>query len=170
MSRTETRIGKLVGRFDKHKPKSLDDIHALGIKTRRIGCGVYRTAHKITGLPVVIKIPATDHQDCRRHSVAEDRAVRSIKRFKVYAPLKKYMPRIYYCDKSTGIMLVHFYKPIKGSHGHVLASVINDLIHAIWPYATEGTGGVDMHSGNIGMDDAQPKLIDLGYFSDYGKG
>ena len=169
MSRTDTRINRIVELFDKHKPKTLVDINALGLKTRKIGNGVYRTVYKITGFPLVIKLPANDNADCKRHSVAEALTVRKINRFKKFAILKKYMPRIYYCEKSTGVMLVHFYKPVRGSEGHALASVIDDLVCTIWPYAINN-GEVDIHSGNIGIDEEQSKLIDLGYFSEYGKG
>lgn len=169
MSRTDTRINRIVELFDKHKPKTLVDINALGFKTRKIGHGVYRTVHKITGVPLVIKLPASDLNDCKNHSLAEARTVRSINRFKKFATLKKYMPRIYYCEKSTGVMLVHFYKPVRGSEKHTLASVITDLVCTIWPYAINDRE-VDIHSGNIGIDGAQLKLIDLGYFSEYGKG
>ena len=170
--RTETRIGNIVALFEKHQPTTIADVQALGLKTRVAGRGVYRTVHKISGVPLVVKVPAINTEEgiggCKAHSVSENKTVRSIKRFKAYSLLKKYMPHIYYCDNKTGVMLVHFYKPMKASSGYAITSLVEDLVSAVWPYAQTNTD-VDLHSGNIGMDGSQPKLIDLGYFSERGK-
>lgn len=170
-SRVQSRIDHIVNLFKTKNPTSKADIERLGIKLRGLDSGVFRKVFKITGVPLVVKIPQHSGRSCRRHALAEHRAIRKINREKGYEDLRPFMPTVYYTNQQTGMMLVHYYKPIEPKYRKIISKLIHALIIRIWPYAMKGRS-VDIHSGNVAIDpeDGQVKLIDLGYFSDYGKG
>jgi hypothetical protein len=170
--RAQIRLNQVVEIFKTKKPKTVGEMLKLGIKLRGMDSGVFRKVYKVTGAPLVVKIPQHTGGSCKRHAVAENRAINKINKTVSLEGLRKFMPVVYYFDNDTGIAVVHYYKPIVPYGARSMVSnLIHQLIIMIWPYAINGRS-VDMHSGNIAVDPDtnQPKIIDLGYFSNYGKG
>jgi len=166
--RTEKQVKAVIDRFVKEKPKNRSDLEKMGLKLGLIGNGLYREVYRINGLPLVVKLSKNAGSSPRDHARAEYRAVRRIQRFKKYAQLRKYMPEIHYFDSKTGVMLMHYYKPLPKGY-RCIARLLDHIIELTWPYAAESE--CDVHGGNVGLgENNQPILIDMGYFSQLGKG
>lgn len=169
--RTQNQINRVVLKFVNQQPRNLEDVENMGYTLKPIGDGAYRRVYKVGNLPIVVKVPYHTGGSCRRHSIAEWRAVKRIDKYKKYVELKPFVPTIYYCDQKTGIMIVHYYKPAPLRFRKAVAKLFEVYLPKIWPHARKGKWAtVDIHSSNVGIDeDGIPKVIDLGYFSEYGK-
>ncbi len=166
--RTEKRVQTITKQFEAMIPRNLLDVQSMGLKLKKIGDGVYRQVYKIEGVPLVVKIPGGDAfpVGCRRHARSEYRTVKRIHRYKKFAQLRKYMPRIYYFDNKSGLMLMHYYSVPK-KYKIAISNLLSLVVKLIWP--NTASSECDVHGANIGMDENnQPVLIDLGYFTNNG--
>lgn len=162
MSRTENVI-KL---FENNNPATKRAIEKLKLKLKPLGVGTFRAVYKIRGTSLVVKIPRDG--DGIKHSKAEHDTIKEILNRKKYRKLKQYMPEIHYYNEKTGVIVMPYYRNPKFPYNKLISNILTALFEYIHEYAK--SHGVDLHSHNIGMNyHGDPVLLDLGYFSDYGK-
>lgn len=161
-------IEEIVHLLHWHKPERLKDIKALGIKLYEIsrGEGAFRRVFKVSGAPIVIKIPRNKGDDLA-HARAEAKTARRIRRYNKYKILRPYLPEIFYFDHDTGIMAMRFYSKVPWNRMNQAGSnAIEDLIDIVWNDTWEGY--TDVGPRNIGLQDIggreQFVVIDLGCF------
>lgn len=169
--RTLKQIEKVVAQFKAKQPKNLEAVENMDYTLKPIGDGAYRTVYKIGNLPIVVKVPTHTGGSCKRHAIAEWRAVQRILKFKKYIELQPFVPKIYYFDPKSGIMIVHYYKPAPVKYRRSVSMLFERYLPRIWALGYRSKWStVDTHRDNIAIDEeGVPKLIDLGYFSQYGK-
>lgn len=166
------KIKRLVNKLKSRPIKRLADIRKLGIKAWKIdkGNGAYRVVYKVSGLPVVVKLPARFETD-KEHSRQEYKMYKKLK--KNFKQIRKYLPVIYYCNEKTGMVVMRYYKLLKTPPYHEY----DNKEHPAWQdkearYALADhleklySGASDVsNSGNVARDtDGQLKVIDLGCF------
>lgn len=152
----------------ENNPRTANELKALGIQVRTLGSGAYRHAYKVLRLPLVIKIPFNQRMSLK-HAEAEIKAIRQIIRLKKYRKLKKYMPNIYFYNPKTRVIGMEYCTTKINPYLSNIELLLNDLLGEIWPDAA--TSSVDVHRYNIGFNrNGDIKIIDLGYFSEKGRG
>lgn len=155
----------------KHsKPTDISQLKKMGLKFTRLGSGAFRTAYHNLEADVVIKFPSKcEEADCDDeclesgidHSCTEIRSIKAILKDKESLPLHRYMPKILYYSKATGIIMTHFYE-VRGYDKKTseIVQIIEDLAYDL------GYSNNDIHPWNVGMDeDGQYKILDCGILS-----
>lgn len=148
------------------QPKDKKAFAKLGLTLEQIGEGVYRKVYKIKGTKLVVKIPNKGKSSIT-HAISEYEAVYYTKKDNKCEAIHNLLPEVYYFNNDTGIMLMRYYYPIR-SNKYMISSLVKQLVEAVHPYAKKKS--TDIHSDNIGRAGYHPVILDLGYFSDFGKG
>jgi len=103
-------LSKLVQKLKYHRPttaKAFEEL--LGRDLIRIDSGCFREVFAIQGTRLVVKIPFTErneHHYSLVHARREIRRVKQVLRNKKYRALWRYVPKIYYSDYATGIVVM----------------------------------------------------------------
>ena len=170
----ENEIFSIVRFFKEYTIRCPEDLkNVLGLKYRVIGQGAYRTVVKLVGLPLVVKFPLTDEKCDKRHSEYEFRAANKICRYKrKYKILAKYAPQLYYFNKETGVLVGHYYRPLKGTkkEKNLIANLVSDVVDSTWDGRNTNSRGYrygteDMWDANMALNSkGHVKIIDMGYF------
>ena len=168
MSLEDAVIQHTVRRFEEYTIRCPEDLMTvLGIKYRLLDSGAYRTVVKLVGLPLVVKFPLTDMKCDKKHSEYEFRAVNKILRYKrKYRILVKYVPQLYYFNKETGVLVGHYYQPLKGTkkEKNLIANLVSDVVDSTWD-GRRGHGTEDMWDANMALNKyGHIKIIDMGFF------
>jgi hypothetical protein len=90
------------------KPRTFEGFAMTGMRLTFIGCGAFRQVFQIAALPLVVKFPKTDDDDlktCIRHSVIEVRKIKALREFSILRP---HLPKIYYFDKASGVIVMEY--------------------------------------------------------------
>jgi hypothetical protein len=90
----------------KNRPKNLLDTSQLGLKLVHLGTGAFRSVYRIKGTDYVIKFLVENNYLDTEHSRLE---VRNIKRLQKFRSLRPYLPKIYYYDRKTGVIIMEYY-------------------------------------------------------------
>ena len=151
----------------KHHPKTLKDFKKIKLELIPLSRGAYRTAYRIKGSNVVVKIPVSDDSSNLVHAREEIKAINQIKRFKrKNAKIIKMLPEIYYFDDKSGVTAMKYYKKIRGNLAYTVSGLVEDIIELIYPKDTY-VGGMDIHGSNVHVDEnGNTIIIDLGYFTE----
>src|ERR1700675_3136620 len=162
---TQARALKLIR---QHRPENLLTVTNLGLNLIHVGSGAFRSAYRIKDTDLVIKFPQeSDKRYAKFHSAAE---VRKIKHFTQYKSLRPHVPKIYYHDTKTGVIVMKRYYPISKSEGP-LVNHHNDgefdwrllLIGKLIKDLT-GKSFEDGSGSNLAVDEKNVlKFIDIGY-------
>jgi hypothetical protein len=161
--------------YDIRRPK--DILRVTGFKNRFLDLGAYRKVYKLSDFPLVVKFPIHIpneegfEEDCQ-HSVLEYKAYKKIlSRNRIYARLIPYLPKLYYINPKTGVLLSHYYRPILNTKfrklGDSIALLLSDIVELSWKRVEKlkPNSELDVHSGNLGLDEnGRIKIIDMGYF------
>src|ERR1035437_9721554 len=142
-------ITEVVALFKKHKPNTAKAATKLGFKLKAVGSGLFRRVYVILGYDLVVKF--NSGEDDGEHAAQEVKIVRRVLRYKEYASIRKYMPKIYYFDKKTGTTLAKKYETFR--EGFVELG-LNDKFYAIEDKMTQffPSGYCDLHGGNFGAE------------------
>lgn len=144
----------------KHHPRNSDGFKKLGLKLKHLGSGAFRDVHRIVGVPLVVKFPVG--HDGVEHSTLE---VRKIKHFKKFYAMRDHMPKVFYFNKKTGILVMQLYenKPYpKISLAEARSEAIHSLIsNLVWSLTKRELS--DIHYENIRVAGDELTFIDLGY-------
>ena len=102
-----------VRRIRKHKPKNQGDFDKIGVELESVpfSGGSFRNVYHTTNkkLRIVVKFPVIDNDSTHSgivHSRAEVRKINKLSRFKL---LKPHLPKVYYHDDRTGIVVMKKY-------------------------------------------------------------
>jgi hypothetical protein len=152
----------------ENRPVNLLAATCLGLKCVHVGFGVFRSAYHIKDTNLVIKFPQEpDKTYAKFHSAAE---VRKIKHFIQYKSLRPHMPKIYYYDPKSGVIVMKRYYKMRKTEGP-LVNHWNDgeydwrllLIGKLIKDLT-GKQFEDGFGSNLAVDEKNVlKIIDLGY-------
>lgn len=117
--------------FELHNPKSPEEATSLGIKLTYIDSGVFRNVFSIPHTQLVVKFPQSKeesttyycgYEDCRmnddydypksniKHSRLEINAIIKLTKNKEVC---KHIPKLFYYNKKTGVLIVKKYKSHK---------------------------------------------------------
>lgn len=173
--KTAKHIPTVIKRLVENKPKDILEIRRLGIHTRYIEEGAFRTTYKVRGIPLVLKVPMCDcnprTEECSRececvtHSRNEYKTYNKIKSDKKYRALRGFMPKIYYYDDATGIIAMRYYKVLKNTVANI---AICDLLNQFFRQTLIIGEDVDIRPANVGADEEDYsdstfyRIIDLG--------
>lgn len=153
-------LATTIRRIKRFRPRTFKDFGKVGIRFgKNLGEGVFREAYQIKDLPLVVKFPIED--DGIDHSRDEMRKIRTLSKFKF---LRKYLPKVYYYDRQSGVIVMKFYEDFEDYDDacDAVGTLAGELIKRL-----TGVSMVDIHSGNARIRDYHepPRLvlIDLGY-------
>lgn len=153
-------LATAIRRIKRFKPRTFEDFGKAGIPFgKNLGGGVFREAYQIKDLPLVVKFPIED--DGIDHSRDE---MRKIKKFSKFKFLRKYLPKVYYYDRQSGVIVMKFYEDFEdcGDACDAVGTLAGELIKRL-----TGVSMVDIHSENVRVRDTYkpPRLVfcDLGY-------
>ena len=111
MRAVDKDIKKVISLFKKYHPIYWQVQPYCEVDLKYIGKGSYRQVYQIDNLPIVVKLPLgldADIKECISHSENEMDAINTVK--KKHKHLIKYLPKIYYYNLDTGIIVMHKYK------------------------------------------------------------
>lgn len=127
-------------------------------KLKLIGEGAFRQCFVIGNTDYVLKIPNSYDGDW--HSKEEMKALKRLHSQK-YKALHPFLPKVYFHDKSTGIIIMKRYEKLKGNHYsavRILERVVQQLTGWEW---------CDVKKSNVGMTFSRDYvIIDFGCFSE----
>lgn len=164
----------IIGTIHDNQVTTSGELKKLGFKLVPLDSGAYRAVVKIKNSSVVVKFPISESGV--NHARAEYNTVQKVLKNKRLEPLRKFMPEIYYFDKTSGVIVMEYYKPVKpNKYGLMISDLLRHIVRLVHPYAKKGHS-TDVACSNIGLgkDDwgnyERPVILDLGYFDDLGKG
>lgn len=156
---------KIVSLIKRWKPLTVKDIlEDCRLPLQYVGGGAFRDVYRIIGTPYVLKIPCEDGATelNLEHSRDEFTAWRRISRNKKFSQLHRFMPEIVYYNRTSGIILVCYYKSLSYSSETLkVARRTEALVRQVL-----GREWSDIHYRNIGIDsNGRYVLLDLGKFT-----
>lgn len=133
--------------------------------------GSFRRVYQVESLKLVVKFP---QGSCGRYSGIEHTneeidTFERISTYKKYKYLRHYLPKIYYYNRKTGVVLMKKYKLLDYKTAELASSILNKLAFDILGHST------DIYSSNVAVEYTKygcpkVKIIDLGYFSHHSDG
>ena len=157
--RLSVRINELIRKLRSVKSAELEDFEKADIGLEPLDQGAFRQVYTAIGLPVVVKIPLND-RSCLYHARREIRRLKQVRRSSLYRVLKRYLPKVYYADKQSGIIVMRFYgkRSLKGNVWAYQDEILDVLFHDAF-----GGRWSDYCANNFGVDSrGQLKVLDLG--------
>lgn len=159
------KISRVIDILARPNVKTATDALNAGLPLSLLGSGAYRRVYDIPGTKLVVKFPNFEYltaEECIKHSVKEYEAVTKVmvSRSKAYAPIKKHMPKIHFCNPLTGVLVVNKYKLLGADKGEA-----RRLLSLKIKTASNVSGILDIQNGgNVGVDGRGTlKVIDAGY-------
>jgi hypothetical protein len=165
------RTQEALRRIKTKRPTSLNEFKALGLLGKYVGRGVFRETFRVTGTNLIVKFPLNEARDCRTpvykggiaHSRTEMRRLTKLKKIKA---LRTHLPKVWYYDKTHGIVVMTHYIKFGGYGGwkkmELLGSVINKLIKQYAHTAMNDITG-DNTRMTAGEGNKRIVFVDLGY-------
>lgn len=166
-------LKQAVAVIKKRRPTSPQEFREAGIvfEKKPEGVGAFREVMKVKSLPLVVKFPlAEGSHDPRRgkklsyrsgkmHSTAEVRKIAKLSKIRWMRP---YLPKVYYHDRKSGVLVMHWYKNFDDDVDalRALGRMVTRLV-----YRWTNVGITDIHEDNVRMGRTKKDtiLIDLGY-------
>lgn len=150
----------VVGLFKKYKPKTYEDVIGLGFKLKQLGSGLYRIGYQIDNLPFVVKLCKESDPTSSdvQHANEEMAALKKLSKSK-FKTLHRYLPKVFYFNKSSGITLMPLYKHLAYKESEHFIDFVNKL------YWDLGGKDGDLHTSNVAFDNEKEEyvIIDLGF-------
>lgn len=158
-------IKRAIDLIQLHHPTTPEQFENIGLTLEPLANGAFRETAKVKGLPLVVKFPLSDDDDtdsyawAKRHTTSEARKVEILSTFK---ELRPYLPKIYYHNRETGIMVMRYYPKFENSKKQfeALGWLVRKLVKKLTKVEM-----ADIHDGNFhkGRGKRGGILIDLGY-------
>lgn len=166
-------LTQAVSLIKKRRPTTPDEFREAGLvlEKKPEGTGAFREVVKIKGQPLVVKFPlAEGTHDPKRgkklsfrrgkmHSTVEVRKIHELSKIRW---MRKHLPKVYYHDKKSGVLVMHWYKNFEDDVDalRAIGRLVTRLV-AKW----QGVGVTDIHEDNVRMGRTKKDaiLIDLGY-------
>lgn len=166
-------VKQAVSLIKKRRPSTPAEFREVGLALEKKpeGTGAFREVIKIKGLPLVVKFPLAEgthdpkkgknlsYVRGKMHSTVE---VRKISKLSKIRWMRKHLPKVYYHDRKSGVLVMHWYKNFEDDVDSLRA--IGRLV-TILVYRWLGVGVTDIHEDNVRMGRTKKDaiLIDLGY-------
>jgi hypothetical protein len=168
-------IRTAISRIRKFSPTTPEAFAKIGVPLdhRTADAGVFREAVKARDLPLCVKFPLhennmpksgnPDYHEGRWHTTTE---VKRMERLRKFPFMRKYLPKIYYHDRKSGVLVMHWYAAFT-SNFHAYCSLGN--MAADLMYRLTGVKTIDIHDGNTRTSNPERDekgrtiLIDMGY-------
>jgi len=148
-----------------NRPENLLEASNLGLKLVHIGSGSYRKVYRVKDTDLVIKFPEAEDWSCdgKQHSKAE--AAR-IKKLYKYKSLRPHLPKIYFHDPKSGVLVTKYYERYNKKRAEVGAYRCKDISWErglICRMMEEMTGVAiwDLYDDNLRLDNNEVKFIDI---------
>jgi len=155
-------VAKALRIIRQSRPETPKDFRRAGLQLTFLGRGVFREVCKVRNCDLVVKFPLDDKlgdsDEGKEHSLAEIRRVRRLNKFRV---MRRHLPKIYYYDKDSGVLVMHYYP--KFTTYEAEADAMGQMIQELIKSSTR-VRCTDIHSENVHvtrMGDAV--VIDFGY-------
>ena len=159
------RLQTAIARIRKYKPTTPDEFRAAGVPLGGcLGTGAFREVVKVKGCDLVVKFPLQegcdaipDYHEGVDHSALEMRKLARLKKFKW---MRRFLPKVYYCDCKHGIIVMRYYELITKHKFLFDTKFVYTLIKR-----STGVSISDYTWGNVGKTGRNdtPVLIDCGY-------
>jgi len=157
-----------IRRIRKYKPTTPEEFARIGVPlSRHVEAGAFREVMKARDLPLVLKFPLWNgsvdgYRYGKCHSTTE---VKRIKRLNKFPFMRKYLPKIYYHDRKSGMLMMRWYDNFEDSEDAYfsLGKMAAEMI-----YRLTGIKLIDIHDDNTRTPDphceySRTVLIDIGY-------
>lgn len=149
-------LRSLVHKVNKHKPTTPEDfMDVTGAELIELDQGCFREAYAVAGKRVVVKFLL--NPEAKSHPRREIRRVREILRKKTLRHLRRYVPKFYYMDYSSGVVMMEELNrvgKVSEDTGAVVEKIFEDTFRR---------GCADTNYTNLGYDGrGQIKVLDLG--------
>ena len=155
-----------IRRIQKFKPTTPAEFKKAGVPLGRlVGAGVFREVVRVKDCDLVVKFPLDDggYRDGKIHTTVE---LRKLKKLAQYPWMRKYLPKVYYHDPKSGVLVMKFYPEFGDEDDQIdgLGNLIRTLIRR-----TTGVDIADIHSENVRNGTRHeaikylPILVDVGY-------
>lgn len=145
--------------------KTAVDALNAGLPLSLLGSGSYRKVYDIPGTKLIVKFPNVEYlteAECIKHSVKEYEAVTKVmsSKDKRYAPIRKHMPRIHFCNPITGVLVANRYRLLPAARNEA-----RQMLSLKIKTAANINSVLDIQNcGNVGVDGRGTlKVIDAGY-------
>jgi hypothetical protein len=111
---------------------------------------------KVVNCDLVIKMPIATGNGGREHSASEMRRLRRLKRVGM---LDKFLPEVFYYNKTSGVIAMRYYPPYESfeDQADALGTLAGDLIHRLTRVRCN-----DIHTDNVREGPRNAVIIDLG--------
>ena len=137
--------------MEEHRPKTVEDLRSLGVRLKWIGWGSFRQVYEVRGLPIVVKFP---HHGDPKHSRTE---MRRIEKLHKIPTIRRHLPKIFYYDKTSGVIVTPYYKKRSPDVRQCLDLIARLLGHI-------GVRTTDLRLANVrSLAYGFPVFVDLGY-------
>jgi hypothetical protein len=162
------QIKTALSRIRKYRPTTPKDFAWAGVplEDKALGTGAFREVVKVKDCDLVVKFPLNEpefgklynYRWGKLHSTAE---VKKIARLSKLPWMRKYLPKIYYHDHKSGVLVMRYYPPFTGKYSLLGATGI--LIRDLFKRAT-GENMCDYGAENVhDRGDMEAVIIDWGY-------
>lgn len=163
MATTPVRKAQALKLIRKNSPTSPEALKKLGFRLAPLGAGLFREVFRISGCDLVVKFPLRlkdgSSDEGIGHSVSE---IKRIERLKCVPELKMHMPKVFYFNRKTGVIVMQYYPDINAEDAvDYLGKIVRKLVSRIC-----GVTMGDIHDGNVKLKRKgweQLVFIDLGY-------
>ena len=154
------RTQEALRKIRRHRPISPKGFKSLGLLGAYIGGGVFRETFRIKGTNLIVKFPLNEAESGIGHMRTEMRRLAKINQVKALRP---HLPKVWYYDKSYGIIVMTRYiQPSKSRTLYLMGEIIRKLVKQ---YAH--TEMNDIHEDNMmmtaGKNNKRLVFVDLGY-------
>jgi hypothetical protein len=143
-----------------NKPKTMADFDKIGIPLGKwIGGGSFRNAYVPDNKRIVLVVKFPVYEDVRSGIIHSRSEVRKIKKLSRFSLLRKHLPKVYYHDNKSGIVVMHRYNSLTCDKSFdKLGIFTGKLIKKM-----TGVDMTDIQSSNVMSNGSGFVFIDLGY-------
>lgn len=150
----------------ENRPENLLTASNLGLKLIHVGSGAFRAVYRIKDTNLVIKFP-DPYENGEYHSREENRMIEKLYQYKV---LRSYLPKIFYFERKSGVIVMEYYDKYsdrKAENPHSMRTYGNItwervlIIKLIKRLTGEYFG--DLYNANLRLDkNKHVKFVDMG--------
>lgn len=149
--------------IETHRPKTPAEFQKIGLPLKFLGHGAFREVSKVIGCPLVVKFPLAESGvslDYRRGKMHSTNEVRRIDKLYDFKELRPFLPKVYYHDRDSGVLVMQYYPEYK-SQTHQFEQ-LGKVVRVLFKMATKEKMG-DVHEGNFHRKGKHGVFIDFGY-------
>jgi hypothetical protein len=161
-------IKKAITLIEEHRPKTPAEFEKIGLPLSFLGRGAFREVCKIDDCPLVVKFPLAEEGeslDYRRGKLHTTNEVKRIDKLWEHTKLRKFLPKVYYHDRDSGVLVMHYYLEYdkNDKKGDIQFEDLGKVVKVLFSRLT-GVPMGDVHVGNFHKGRGNHGVfIDFGY-------